>query len=73
MEDNDIIDISMDFDNYASKFGGGVELLMNDKKQKKNEQTSDIDIEDLNNLENELNDLLFQAYRRRLGLSKKIS
>ena len=43
MEDNDIIDISMDFDNYASKFGGGVELLMNDKKQKKNEQTSDID------------------------------
>ena len=57
MEDNDIIDISMDFDNYASKFGGGVELLMNDKKQKKNEQTSDIDIEDLNNLENELNDL----------------
>jgi len=57
--DNDIIDISMDFDNWNKKtnFGGGIELLMNDKKSESNGPTSDIDIEDLNNLENELNDL----------------
>ena len=38
---NDIIDISMDFDNFPldnkwdnnkTNFGGGIELLMNDKK-----------------------------------------
>ena len=61
--DNDIIDISMDFDNFPqvnnsrSNFGGGIELLMNDKKSESHGPTSDIDIEDLNNLENELNDL----------------
>ena len=65
--DNDIIDISMDFDNLQdnswggskskSNFGGGIELLMNDKKTDTQGPTSDIDIEDLNNLENELNDL----------------
>jgi hypothetical protein len=62
--DNDIIDISMNFDNLDNQwnsgktnFGGGIELLMNDKKSESHGQTSDIDIEDLNNLENELNDL----------------
>jgi hypothetical protein len=58
--DNDIIDISMDFDNFPqskTNFGGGIELLMNDKKSESHGPTSDIDIEDLNNLENELNDL----------------
>ena len=64
--DNDIIDISMDFDNldnhnnnWGSKtnFGGGIELLMNEKKNDSRGQSSDIDIDDLNNLENELNDL----------------
>jgi hypothetical protein len=57
--DNDIIDISMDFDSFSSgnNFGGGIELLMNDKKKESRGPTSDIDIEDLNNLENELNDL----------------
>ncbi len=58
--DNDIIDISMDFDNLSgsqTNFGGGLELLMNDKKPDSRGATSDIDIEDLNNLENELNDL----------------
>jgi hypothetical protein len=65
--DNDIIDISTDFDqlsnfnndNFTSKsnFGGGIELLMNDKKSSNQGMTSDIDIEDLNNLENELNNL----------------
>jgi hypothetical protein len=58
--DGDIIDISLDFDNTgfkASNFGSGIELLMNDKKKDTNGSSSNIDIEDLNNLENELNDL----------------
>jgi len=69
--DNEIIDISMDFDNLddsfnnknikslkSTNFGGGLELLMNDKiKENNNKPSSDIDIDDLNNLENELNDL----------------
>ena len=63
---NDIIDISVDFDNLdnnwsssksSSNFGGGIELLMNEKKTSGNGPTSDIDIDDLNNLENELNNL----------------
>lgn len=42
----------------SSNFGGGIELLMNDKvKEGSNRPSSDIDIEDLNNLENELNNL----------------
>ena len=63
MDDN-IIDISMDFDNFTSlqdndwskssgnktNFGGGIELLMNDKKTDSRGSTSNIDIEDLNNL-----------------------
>jgi len=65
--DNDIIDISTDFDSldnigggWGSKktnFGGGLELLMNDKQKASSAPSSDIDIDDLNNLENELNDL----------------
>ena len=63
--DNDIIDISMDFDNLNNKwdrdkktnFGGGIELLMNEKKNDTHGSTSDINIDDLDNLENELNDL----------------
>jgi hypothetical protein len=64
--DNDIIDISLDFENLDSgsswgqkktNFGSGIELLMNEKKTASSGPTSDIDIEDLNNLENELNNL----------------
>ena len=36
----------------SSNFGGGLELLMNDKIKDKRPQ-SDIDLDDLNNLENE--------------------
>ena len=70
---NDIIDISMDFDNFPldnkwdnnkTNFGGGIELLMNDKKSESRGQTSDIDIDDLNNLENELNDLAAETSNR---------
>ena len=41
----------------TSNFGGGLELLMNDKIKESRKPTSDIDLDDLNNLENELNDL----------------
>jgi hypothetical protein len=75
--DNEIIDISLDFESLddtlnsntnsnsrshslkSTNFGGGIELLMNDKikENSNNKLESDIDIDDLNNLENELNNL----------------
>ena len=64
--DNDIIDLSLDFKNLDSggwnnskttNFGGGIELLMNEKKTMNSGMSSDIDLDDLNNLEEELNDL----------------
>ena len=43
----------------STNFGSGIELLMNEKKKEgSGRQSSDIDIEDLNNLEDELNDLV---------------
>ena len=42
----------------SSNFGGGLELLMNDKVKESSRPTSDINLDDLNNLENELNDLV---------------
>jgi hypothetical protein len=44
----------------SSNFGTGIELLMNDKKKNSGNSgglSSDINIDDLNNLEDELNDL----------------
>jgi len=46
----------------SSNFGGGLELLMNDKAKDGRRPTSDIDLEDLNKLENELNDLVDDGY-----------
>jgi hypothetical protein len=61
---NDIIEISeldLNNDNFkqtkTTNFGGGLEFLMNDKIKEGNRPTSDIDLDDLNNLENELNEL----------------
>lgn len=57
----DILDLDLD-DNVSinpsksTNFGGGIELLMNDKI-KDLKPSSDINLEDLNNLENELNNL----------------
>jgi hypothetical protein len=42
----------------SSNFGGGLELLMNDKVKESSRPTSDINLDDLNKLENELNDLV---------------
>jgi hypothetical protein len=42
----------------TTNFGGGLELLMNDKKKENSSrQSSDIELDDLNNLEDELNNL----------------
>lgn len=41
----------------GTNFGGGIELLMNDKKKSSSGPSSDINIDDLNNLEDELNNL----------------
>ena len=64
---SDMIEITeLDFNNNdfgggfgkSTNFGGGLELLMNDKVKESNNPTSDIELDDLNNLENELNDLV---------------
>ena len=62
---SDILEITeLDFndndgwDNKSSNFGGGLELLMNDKIKENSGHTSDINLDDLNNLENELNNLV---------------
>jgi hypothetical protein len=47
-----------DFETKSSNFGGGLELLMNDRVKDSRKPTSEIDLDDLNNLENELNDLV---------------
>jgi hypothetical protein len=64
--DSEIIDISSinlggESGGRSSNFGGGLELLMNDKKSSGGRPSSDINIDDLNNLENELNDLVDDA------------
>ena len=46
------------FETKSTNFGGGLELLMNDKVKESRKPTSDIELDDLNNLENELNDLV---------------
>jgi len=44
--------------NRSNNFGGGIELLMNDKVRDNTRLTTDINLDDLNQLENELNDLV---------------
>jgi hypothetical protein len=46
------------FETKSSNFGGGLELLMNDRVKEGRKPTSDIELDDLNNLENELNGLV---------------
>jgi hypothetical protein len=47
-----------DWGKKSTNFGGGLEFLMNDKMKEGSRVTSDIDLDDLNNLENELNNLV---------------
>ena len=46
------------WDKKSTNFGGGLEFLMNDKMKESSRVSSDIDLDDLNNLENELNNLV---------------
>ena len=58
---DDIIDITdLDGDNFKKSvsFGSGIELLMNDKVKDSSKPKSDIDLDDLTSLENELNGLV---------------
>jgi hypothetical protein len=59
----ELTELDFNDNNFSSQtkrtnFGGGLELLMNDKVKENSRPTSDIDIEDLSRLENELNDLV---------------
>jgi len=45
-----------------SIFGSGIELLMNDKVKEKKHSNSDVHLDDLNNLENELNELVMDDF-----------
>ena len=54
----DLNDSNFGGNSRSTNFGGGLELLMNDKVRESSRPTSDIDLEDLNKLENELNDLV---------------
>jgi Family of unknown function (DUF5767) len=54
----DLNDNNFGSNSRSTNFGGGLELLMNGKVAESNRPTSDIDLEDLSKLENELNDLV---------------
>ena len=59
----DLIEISeLPSNNSKSIFGSGIELLMNDKVKDKKNSSSNIHLEDLNNLENELNELVIDDF-----------
>jgi hypothetical protein len=53
-------------------FGGGIELLMNDKRKSEGKKTptNDIDLGDLNDLEQELNDLIVDEPKSTPAVSK---
>lgn len=53
----DVLNISTHSPKPSINFGGGIELLMNEKRSQNKTPTSDIDLEDISKLENELNDL----------------
>ena len=58
----EVIDIGLDDITAPSStssvnFGGGIELLMNDKKRTSSNSSMKIDLDELDNLEKELNDL----------------
>jgi len=61
----DITELDFNDNNFgnskSSNFGGGLELLMNDKIKDSGKPRSDIDLDDLNNLEDELNNLVDDA------------
>jgi len=68
---NNIEEIHLNNKRPSVNFGSGIELLMNDKKNKtenKNNLSTDIDIRDINDLENELNTFTSQPKTNKVGL-----
>lgn len=58
LDSDDFIELSTERPSIrSSNFGSGIELLMNEKRRDAAEPSSDIQFDDLNNLEDELNDL----------------
>ena len=55
---NEKFESNNDWNKKSSNFGGGLEFLMNDKIKENSKSASDIDLEDLNDLENDLNNLV---------------
>ena len=58
----DIIELNdfgndMSFKRSSTNFGGGIELLMNDRVKDSSKKSSNIGLDDLTSLENELNEL----------------
>ena len=62
--DLDTLDTENVGGSHSANFGGGIELLMNDKKTKSNDGGSEIGIDDLTNLENDLNDLTGESSKQ---------
>lgn len=54
----EITELDLNDGGRSSNFGGGLELLMNDKVRDSYRPSSDIELDDLNQLENELNELV---------------
>ena len=53
------LDLNDSWENTSkTNFGGGIELLMNDKVKDNRKSSSDINLDDLNDLENDLNNLV---------------
>lgn len=65
---DDIIELNdfgndMSFKRSSSNFGGGIELLMNDRVKDSSKKSSDIGLDDLTSLENELNELSDMSFK----------
>ena len=68
---NNIEEIHLNNKRPSVNFGSGIELLMNDKKNKtenKNNLSTDIDLSDINDLENELNTFTSPPKTNKVGL-----
>jgi len=70
---DDVIELNdfgndMSFKKSSTNFGGGIELLMNDRVKDSSKKSSDIGLDDLTNLENELNELSDMSFKPKSDL-----
>jgi len=57
----EVVNLNQDISSKPSiNFGGGIELLMNEKRKDSKTPTSDIDLDDISKLESELNELTIE-------------